>query len=50
VRGLGFERIDLEVGGNNEAAIALYSKHGFTIMGQPGSIQKMTTNFRKEDR
>jgi ribosomal protein S18 acetylase RimI-like enzyme len=48
VHGLGFENMELEVGGNNEAAIALYAKHGFTTMGQPGPIQKMTTAFRKE--
>lgn len=48
VRELSFKHIELEVGGNNEAAIALYEKYGFTIMGQPGVMQKMTKNLRKE--
>lgn len=48
VRNLSFERIELEVGGDNEAAIALYAKCGFTILGQLGVMQKMTKDLRKE--
>jgi GNAT superfamily N-acetyltransferase len=48
VRELSFERIKLEVDGNNEAAIALYAKYGFTIMDQPIVMQKMMKDLRKE--
>ncbi len=47
VRGLGFARLELEVGGNNESAIALYRKHRFATVGQSGSLLKMTLDFRK---
>lgn len=47
VRGLGFARLELEVGGNNESAIALYRKHSFATAGQFGSLLKMTLDFGK---
>ena len=45
VSGLGFARLELEVGGNNQAAIALYEKHGFAVMGQSAPLLKMTLDL-----
>jgi ribosomal protein S18 acetylase RimI-like enzyme len=45
---LGFKRIDLEVSKDNQAAIALYEKHGFTTTGNCGLTQKMTAYLKKD--
>jgi len=50
VQGLGFARLDLEVGGSNASAIALYRKHGFDIVDQSGSILKMTLDIGKRTK
>ncbi len=47
VRGLDFERIELEVGEGNSAAIALYKKHGFMLARCENGIKKMTLDLRK---
>lgn len=45
---LGFKRIDLEVSKDNQAAIALYGKYGFTTTGNCGLTQKMTAYLTKD--
>lgn len=47
VRELGFSRIELEVGGNNEAAITLYEKHGFSAIGKQGDMVKMALDLKR---
>jgi ribosomal-protein-alanine N-acetyltransferase len=42
VRKLGFEKIELEVGILNGAAIALYTKNGFTTTAYNAEVQNMT--------
>lgn len=48
VHGMGFARLELEVGWGNDAAIALYQKHGFVATGLPAPLLKMTLNLGKE--
>lgn len=48
VRGLGFARLELEVGQDNGAAIGLYKKYGFAVQGQSSSLLKMTLDLGKE--
>jgi GNAT superfamily N-acetyltransferase len=48
MRELGFKRAELEVGTNNEAALALYIKLGFSIMGRNGAMRKMTKDLGME--
>ena len=48
VSNLGFKSIELEVGVENEAAIALYSKHGFTVLSRDGPFQKMKINIKNQ--
>jgi ribosomal protein S18 acetylase RimI-like enzyme/2-polyprenyl-3-methyl-5-hydroxy-6-metoxy-1,4-benzoquinol methylase len=47
VRMQGFARLELEVGGDNDDAIALYEKHGFTARNQSGVMLKMVFDFEK---
>lgn len=47
---LGFGYIELEVGAKNKTAIALYSKHGFTITEHNADVHKMTSNLTKDTR
>jgi len=48
VRKLGFTFIELEVSSINKAASDLYLKHGFIIMSQTCTLQKMRNKLRKE--
>ncbi len=47
VKGLGFSRLELEVGRSNDVAIALYKKNGFVALSQRSSILKMTLDLEK---
>lgn len=47
VRTLGFAHIELEVGGGNGAATALYEKHGFSTDGDKGGILRMALNLEQ---
>jgi ribosomal protein S18 acetylase RimI-like enzyme len=47
VRNLGFSDIELEVSSGNEAAVALYKKHGFSADLGKGGILRMSLNFEK---
>ncbi len=46
VRRKGFINYDLEVKENNNAAIALYKKTGFELIGNVGSTQKMRKHIQ----
>lgn len=48
VRALDFARIELEVAGGNEVAVALYGKHGFIASGERSAMIKMTLDLRKD--
>ncbi len=41
----GLKSVELEVGVDNSAAIALYRKHGFSIISHKDSWQKMAKKF-----
>lgn len=49
VCGLGFESIELEVDISNQAAFVLYTKHGFKITSQAGTVQKMKLDLTKAE-
>ena len=50
MQSLGFARIELEVGADNMAAFALYSKQGFTTTDRNSNVEKMTLNLVMETR
>ena len=50
VHQLGFEHIELEVDANNEPAVSLYAKRGFSVVGQNGLVITMEIDLRKEEQ